>query len=822
MSLGSLALLVALGPLAMAVDVRLSWPEGAPRAGEEVPVDVVVLDGLRPEPGVVPQMVAEQGVLLTEGPGELPGRTRVRYRAPAQDSDQISVTVGAETVQLPVRVAPADAPVVALPRVARGMTGRPVRIPLDLPATQAAALLAGAPEGDARIEVDGDAVALVWAPGPDPFARAVPLSIWRPGAIDRTPAFVVVRLSGRPRIPIRVSEPGTRATIEVGGRRYGPFTVGDDGVIAASAEVRPGEGVAQVVLEDSAGNVRRSEVALGGDRRPALTVVPRPTGPQSSRGAVVELLAVDARGRPWRGASPQCRTSVGQVAPVTPLGDGRWRAAVPPPPPGAFFDVRVDCTLAELAVASTRLPVGSPRPAQLRLESFPAELPAESPQAQVQAFLESVKGERLPATGITLRAERGRLEPLDTPDNAAARAAYDGQDAVAAGEDTLTATWTPPLSSAAVRGVELVGGWRDGVHLAARAWGEGGPTRGGAIELALGDRVQEVLPDEDGWARLTLPAPDGRPATLRATVAGVERRLLLLPGEQVGRPAGAPDLEASLRLPIRSGRVRSVLLDLEPRTVEAVPGETARVVIRLLDQDGNPVADEGVDLTATMGVVTRPRRRGDGSYEATWAPPPTMPFGDVRITATSATGAFADTSTDLEVVPRVVRRAPGVAVGWLFGRAGLSSPYVSATGDLQLGGLGERVYVRAAVGFYGQRIDAVDDVTAQPIALDLDLLPLEVGLLAREQRGRVAGWLGGSGLAVPYFLDARFGGSVATRGLNLAPPGLSAFSGGSWRFRGGELSLEVAYKFVTLSAPDVGWEGNVGGLVVTGGYRVLF
>ena len=110
--------------------------------------------------------------------------------------------------------------------------------------------------------------------------------------------------------------------------------------------------------------------------------------------------------------------------------------------------------------------------------------------------------------------------------------------------------------------------------------------------------------------------------------------------------------------------MRAVFLSTEPRTVQAIPGETARVTVRLVDAEGVPVVDEDIDLVASEGVVTRPRRKADGSYEATWAPPPTLAYGTVRITATSRKGTFAATSTELELVPRVVRRSPGVTAGW--------------------------------------------------------------------------------------------------------------------------------------------------------------
>ena len=815
-------MLASAGLLSIAVglEVHLLALEGDPRAGEEVPLEVLVHEQGVPVSAPI-RVTASEGSVVAVQPGDRPGRHKLRYRAERAGADRLTVTVGATQAVVTVDVQTEPSPAASLPRRVRGTVGQPVSLSLGTNPTGGPWQVATS-EGTASVSEESGASTLEWTPSADPFPRAVAVGVLHPSRADRAPAFSVIRLSGRPRIPITVSEPRTQVTVRVGNRTYGPFTAGDDGVVAATAEVRPGETTAEVLLTDAAGNTQRSQVSLGGSARPALVALPRPAGPGSLRGGVVELFAVDAGGKPWRGPGPTCRSSVGQAAPTTALAPGRWRAAVPPPPPGAFFDVRLDCTLANKAQASARLPVGTPRPAGLRLEAFPRELAADTPTAQVQAYLESARGERLGSTGISLTAAEGTFAPLETPDQTAVRATYDGSDAVPFGEAQLTAAWSPSAHTGTALGVELAAARAAGrVRVAARGRGSRGPVLAGPVSLEVDGQGQAVEPDDQGWARAEAAATGPGPVVVRATLGGHERQVLLLPTETVGNPEPGPDLTASLVLPIRTGRVRSVRLDLAPRIVEAVPGETARVTVHLLDEQGSPVADESLDLAASLGVVTRPRRRSDGSYEATWAPPPSLPFGDVRITATSAEGAFADTSTELEVVPRVVRRAPGLVAGWVLGQAGLSSPFVGLTGDLRVPRLGERIYLRAALGFYGHTVQDDDVVSGEAILLDLDLFPVEAGLLLREERGRLAGWVGGSGIAAPYALDARFGGSAVAQGLYLASPGLSLFTGGSWRLRGGELSTELSYKFVTLSATDVGWEGNVGGIVLTAGYRLL-
>ena len=814
---------------AWAVEARIEAVEGLPLAGEAVPIELLLLDGARPAAALDPTVVARAGDVVGPLTAVSPGRWSLRYRAPAGVvEDGLQVTLDDRVIELTLPVLLEPEPALALPAVLTGLTGRATELALGgVDAALAARLVVVATEGKAAIEPTPAGAILRLQPGPEPFARAVPVAVLDPDDARRPPAFTVLRLTGRPRIPIQVTEPGTRVTLEVGGRRYGPFEAGADGIARTSAEVRPGESVAEVLLEDLAGNSQRSSVALGGDQRPAILAIGRAAGPSSERGAVVEVFAVDARGRPWRGPSPTCGTSVGQSVDLAALSPGRWRGAVPSPPQGAFFDLRVDCSLADQATASARVPVGAPRPARLTLQAWPPELSAEAPRAQVQAFLESATGERLAAEGITVSAELGRLSVESATPGAALRASYDGTAAVAAGGDHLSAAWSAAPGAGPPRAVSLGVDWpAPDAPLVVRARaldGQGRALAGVPVTLTGEGVVLELSTEADGWASAAFRPPSRPgPARISARAAGAERSRLVLPRESTGGVPGEPDLQASLTLPIRAGRVRSVFLSTEPRSLPAVPGQTARVVVRLVDDQGNPVTDEALQLEATAGVVTRARRRPDGAYEATWAPPPGMPYGDVRITVTSARGAFSATTTELEVVPQVVRRAPGVQVGWLAGQAGLSSPYVGIVGDLQVPRLGARVYLRASVGLYGERIETIDEVSGAALSLDIDVLPVGLGLLARQDRGRLSGWLGGEGLAVPYQLEARYGDAVASEGVAIAPPGVRAFTGGGWRLRGSELTAELAYTFVTMNAAEVGWQGAVGGLQATAGYRVLF
>jgi hypothetical protein len=803
-------LALGLGLAAAATPVLVST-EGAVHPGDEVPLE---LAGVRDGP---PDLSAASGSMAGRPQPLGDGRWRVRFRAPTAPGEArlLLATTGAP-VGLGVPIEPWPAPAVSLPKTRPLTVGAAsgARVPLS-GATDAMRLVG--PEGETTREAD----ALVWRPGPDPFPRAVPLLLHDPSD-PGLPASTVVLLRARPRLPVR-TEPGTRVTVQIGRRTYGPVVAGADGVAQASAEVRPGETTATLLLEDAAGNVQRSSLNLGGAPRPALAALAEARLPGQERAPRVHLHAVEPSGRPWTGAPPACVTSLGARARVVSVSPGRWTATVPRQPDDEAFAVRVDCTVGGVALATVRIPAPPPRPASLDLRLSPGELPADVPRAAVRVALLGAEGDRLPAAGIELEAELGTLEEVE-PGPGVLRAVYAGDAAVAAGADTLVARWSPPAGTGPVRAL-LVSGERDAgadhatVH--ARALDAvGRPLAGVPVAIQLGEAQVLVETDAQGWATAAVPA-SGPVVVPEARASGVVRRLTLPADTLVGPEPGRADLEARVRVPIRTGQVRRVFLSTDPGTLVLTGVERARVIVRLEDQDGNPVADPSLRLVASEGVVTRPRRRTDGTYEALWAPPPGMSYGRVRIAAESGDGSFAATSTDLDVVPREARRAPGFAMGWLAGPRGVSSPFLRVSGDLRLPVGGGRVYGRAWVGLYGEQA-ATTDVTGLDVAVDLALVPIGIGAATRQERGRLAGWFGASFVLAPYRLEAQVGDAVPARGLGWANPGFELGTGGGWRLRGGELTVDLGYLFLSTTPDGIGWRGPVGGFVSTLGYRLLF
>lgn len=804
--------LLALGlGLAAAAAPVLVATEGAVHPGDEVALELAgVGDGS-------PELQATSGAVLGAPVPLGDGRWRVRYRAPSAPGEaRLLLNSGAAPIGLSLPVAPWPPPAVTLPATRSHLVGAAGGVHVPLSGAIDGLELVG-PEGETARGADE----LIWQPGPDPFPRAVPLLLHDPRQ-SGVPAATVVLLRARPRLPVQ-TEPGTKVTVQVGRRSYGPVVAGADGVAQATAEVRPGETTATLLLEDAAGNVQRSSLNLGGAPRPALAALAESRLPGQERAPRVHLLAVSPAGTPWTGTPPICVTSLGARATVVSVAPGRWTATVPKQPDDAAFAVRLDCTVEGVAVATVRVAPPPPRPDSLDLRLSPPELSAELPRGAVRVALLGAEGDRLPANGIELEAELGALDEIE-PGPGALRAVYAGDAAVAAGGDTLTARWSPPAGTGPVRALTLSGERTRGADHArvhARALdAEGRSLAGVRVGLWVGGAEVEVVTDATGWATAAVPVPAGV-AVPEARSGGVVRRLTLPDAATIGPLPGQADLTAQLRIPIRTGQVRQVFLSTDPGTLVLTGVERARVVVRLEDQEGNPVADPSLGLVASEGVVTRPRRRADGTYEALWAPPPGMTLGRVRITAESGDGSFAATSTDLDIVPREARRAPGFAVGWLAGPRGVSSPFLRVSGDLRLPVAGGRVYGRAWVGLYGEQA-ATTDVTGLDVAVDLTLLPVGLGAATRQERGRIASWFGASFVLAPYRLEAQVGDAVPARGIAWANPGFEVGTGGGWRLRGGELTADLGYLFLSTTPDGIGWRGPVGGFMSTLGYRLLF
>ncbi len=815
---------IALVGGALAAEVLLYAPEGPPVPGAAGPVEVVVVDGPRVVEGADVTVVTGTGAPVASEGEVAPGRYRFRYEAPA-DERVATLVVRVPGVAPASRTLPLAAPPVPAfdaPSEVEAAVGTP-RIELRFPRRRAAvgapdALLARVSEGRVlEVRAEPEAVVVAVEPGAERTARVMAVGLVDLDDPQASPTFGLVRLRARPQLTL-TAEPGSKVTVRVGRRSYGPFVADASGAANLAFDAWPGESTYEISVADDLGNTQRSQGPLPSSTRPVLVGIEAPRG--GDHAADVWLGAWSPTGAPWTGAAPLCRSGAGGRAEAATAGKGIYRAGIEAPGGGgAFFDPRVECALADASVA-LRVPFGAERPDRIELRVYPDALSADFPIAEVQAALLDRRGERLPADALRLLAEVGELE-LQVTDGAV-RGEYRGAAAVERGGDVLTAAWDHPVGGAVPWSLSLAPGVdAEGFVALVRALDRRErPVAGAPVRVRLGEQLGEAVTDARGWARLRFPTPPG-PTTVRAeAAAGIVREAPWVPGHSAPLPdPAAPDLVARVELPIRAGRVRQVFLDVEPRPLLTGTGTTGTVVVRMLDGAGNPVRDEPVTIGASEGEVSPAEPQADGSLKARYTPPAGLVDRTVRITATTSAGTVA---TDLQLAPRPVTGGVGLSAGWISNFGVVSAPTLSVGAFRHVPKLPRIVGARVGVSAFALAT-VVDDADAdETIAVRATFVPFDVGVQVLERWGRRSLHAGIAAVITPYTLAIDYGELRGTPTLGLASPGLSVYAGGGYRLGSSELFVEGRYLLFTAGSSQLAFEGSVGGLSLTAGYRLLY
>jgi hypothetical protein len=797
---------------AVAAELLVWVPAGVVEAGARSRIGVWC-EGC--EGGVRAEQVVVEGAPVVAARAMDDGTVRLDLGPPTADRLVVLANVAGNGLRATVPVTPPPAPVLELSLPAEVSLSEG-RVELRMRAAEpvdAADVLLQVSEGEVgpvREAPGGFAATLTLAA--DRVARPLLVSAAVRSRPARPPAFASARLKAR--ITGNVSaEAGSRISIRVGGRNYGPFVAGAEGAAGIAFDALPGESSYELAVADDLGNTQHLSQAVPASQRPVLLAA----GTSAPGGAALWLAAVDARGAPWGGTAPACRSGTDATEAATGIERGRWRWA--PGSTGGGAGTAVGCTLADTAV-TLRLPAPPQEPATLSVRVYPDVLSADFPLAEVQATLLDARGERLPPIGVDVSASHGVLTPVAA--EGVYRAEYDGRSAAALGGDELRARWSAPPGAgppAQVRVCTALG--QAGVVAVARALdGQGRPLPGVALRAEAGSAT---LPagntDARGHARWLLPdAPAQRVRVEGGTAAGEALARARNPGDPGCIGAAEPDradLDARVSLPIRSGRVRQVFLDTDPRTLTLGPGATARIRVRMLDAAGGLVRDEPVEIGVSEGQAGPTVVEADGTLVAEFVPAGSTAAREVRISATTSAGTV---STTLAVAPRPVRGFAWGGVGWTTNFGAIASPWgsVGVEHRLPLAGLS----VRGGVGLYGldTRVESGDD----RVHAEGTFVPIEVGvtLADRGPRFTVGGGLGV--VVVPYSLRAGFEGGESVGGLGLAPPGVDAHGSVGWRLGQTELFAEVGYLLYLAPDGPVSLSGNAGGLRVIAGYRLLY
>ncbi|MFT5680735.1 MAG: hypothetical protein ACI8RZ_001641 [Myxococcota bacterium] len=802
---------LALLQVAAAAELLAWFPDGAPLPGEQAGLQVEVINGEGP-----PVVRSESGVVgdaarLSDGLWEFP------YQAP-DERDRLVVTVD-EAPPFVLRVTPGvlSAPSLKLSEVT-GTAGEGIPIVLtvtgvNLPDPED--LTVAISEGQiVSVEAAGGALAITWQPARDPFARAIPIGILDARTPDVAPTWGVVRLRGRPRLPLQV-EPGASVTVTVGGRSYGPFVANASGLVRPRIEVWPGEDTIDILTEDALGNVGRTRQALGGDALPRLLGLSAGLSGAGLSPPRVFLWAVRPDGRAWRGEAPVCYGPDGEALSGGKLGSGQWSLL-------ADGIERLDCGLAGQARTVVTLPEGPQTPGNLQLQVSPTTLTADLPRARVRVFLEDAQGRALSASGVVVGAGLGVVRMTD--EDGVLSGEYLGEGALSVGSDLITAAWSQSPGRGEIWDVELAATpTSGGVQIAGRALNRvGHPVPAVPMLLRVGN--QEVTVDTDvlGWAAAELVALT--PQVVSIQVGQRTRAAGWIPGRAVGTSPGSPDLLVNESITIEAGRVREIFMSTDPRVLVAGGGFTAEVEIRLEDRVGRPILDEEIILEASQGWLSPVTPEPDGRYLAIYTPPDDLSAGVVQITAVAGEGGLV-AATDLRIVPRITRRLTGPTGGWLRGLGELSSPWLALEHDWQPAAWEAPIFLRLYAGGYRDQVTVEDDVTGETVELELTVVPVGVGAAARQELRLLTGWLGMAVTVAPYYQETRFAGQQDPTATSLgiaSLPGLQLFGGVGRRFPNGELQVQTGGLVLIDGAKDIGWTGFIGGVWVSAGYKFIY
>lgn len=809
--------------------------EGPPRAVDHFQLEVSVSRQGAPVRSEEPPRLAVKGGTVS---GAVEPTAAGRWRAwvtldgsvPPGGDLRVSVELAGSAVSLSLPTRRGDGSALKVPASLDGLAGKEgmIRIPVSgvgpLDPTQVGVYVAEGMVGEVR--ASGDGLVVEWQTLDDPLPRALPYLVFDSSRPRSVPAMGVANLIGRPRIPIE-TDPGAQVSVEVGGRTYGPFVADDRGVAVALIDVNPGETSAEVVARDAAGGQQRTRIALGSSAPPRMVL--------ASEGALVAgqpipdlyIAVVRADGQPWKGAAPECQTVVGRPLVVAPLHDGLWQAELPPGTE-SLFDLRVECSLIGQARAVDQVAVDPAVPTAVRLRAFPSVLDADMPLAQVQAWLEGPLGDRLRAEGIELEALRGTLRP-EQGSAALVVAAYDGSEAIDAGDDEIIARWEPSVGEG--------GPWGLGVQPAGLRLADGAlplvvwaydrrarPLPEEPVVLRIGETQVETTTDARGRARIDLPVDPSQRGPWRVDVRARDvagGRILFAQDFDDARAVEGLGLVARVPIELRSGDVRRVVVASRPEQVQAGGDQRSTIVVSLLDQAGRAVTGRPPVMRASQGELSEVRLVEEGRFEADLTPPHRLAYGTIQVDIEASEGGWS-ASTEVEVTPRPLRVAVGPLGGLIIGNRRGPVGFGGVELEFAPGFAPRSVLARVAVGGWSRTSEVEDPRTGEAVQVETSWIPLGVGVLFRQDRARLS-WFGGAQAhLVPYVQRSSFGDRTESRALGLSGPGLEPLVGVGGRLANTELQLQLGYHWLNMPAADVTYQGSVGGLRPSLGWKFVF
>lgn len=479
----------------------------------------------------------------------------------------------------------------------------------------------------------------------------------------------VVRLLGKVDYPVTAPS-GANVVLRVGGREFGPVSVGASGQASVPIVVPPGISAASQVTANG-GDVQETMIDLRvpSTQRLALFAVP-PTLPSDDAVQLPVRVAVyKADGSPDPAAEGLVlAVTAGTVTTPTHVGDGVYEAMFTPPDGRVEVTATLQATLGNAEQSdAVELRLTPAMPASISLTTDPEQLAAGSSVLDVFASLRDAEGNGLDGRDLDLRAigatGRGKVVDLGGGDY------RQGLDAPGPGSVRVQAIARAARSDNALARVLIVpmsnevGPDEDALFAVISADAFGYPVPSVDVSLSApdgGEVAPTVSTDANGLAVVSVAPGGASPVrTLRGEAGGIAgvgaavvggSGLALLPpsGDAATRQAlGMWRGAVATRLVPRDGASGVVAgpsgppaaVEVQAAPPSIAPGGSTTVTVTVRDAAGAPVEGATVEVFATAGAVPGPvTSLGRGKYQATVTAPAGL-AQDVKINVVANDGA---------------------------------------------------------------------------------------------------------------------------------------------------------------------------------------
>lgn len=271
------------------------------------------------------------------------------------------------------------------------------------------------------------------------------------------------------------------------------------------------------------------------------------------------------------------------------------------------------------------------------------------------------------------------------------------------------------------------------------------------------------------------------------------------------------------------GKIARIDLTAEPSRLVADGASSTRLILRLSDDVGNPVAGETVTARATAGTIGNIIDAKDGTY--TWGMTSPMGKGAGSSTIYVYGRGFSSTTT-IALEGKALSVSP--KLGYIRDPGYISSPEGEAEARYYLPMLRRLISIGLGLGYYrSSGREGRRDPIIGPYEVDFTLSVIPVSLNAFMELPFLSLFpsiIPYLGAGVGYYISA-LDYTSPVQGKNVIrrqPLGYQVLGGAEWRMGPGRPFVEGKYSRATFDPGPAGVKGSVGGLSLRAGYRFVF